>query len=514
MPDISFYLNGEAKTAPQGAVLSDILPDQPAGTSVALLQPSEISKTATSHLRLATSAGDIVVEMKAGCAFPLAFSDTDSLRVHFEDRNAASFGPFASAFAPAQGTVRYRRGDVILGCGGYDAKHAYLIFARREHTDDYGAAEGGAVIGRVIYGLGLMDKWAHGDRITKIEQVFSSVDASSATLTADLGAPVEDGMQIFSKICITAEGYAAEHAAIDTACADSVEHLLFCLQLNSMQIQRTASTYIRDHLQGRLDVPQERQKPRREGSVTLRTAGKSSGAIYIYTKDVPANAHHTRVGAVTKGIELARFAGKGAALAVEVTPPLLDLRGMKLADAVAAAKARGLKVMADNRDVENRVVIDQKPGTTLEVLKEGKVSLYTIDLENVVDITLDYANAPKSVDQFRRVTGLKRYTIGTMPFIYNVDDEMYLFKPEFASNINIIPENVPKARPAPDALALSNSSRPAAGMTGVRVAGGSDEFGPTGEPYSGTNIIGRVLDLDKLPHLKEGKIVYIREVFA
>jgi putative methanogenesis marker protein 3 len=372
MPSISFYLNGEAMSASKGATLADILPDQPKGTSVALLQPSEISKTATSHLRLTTTAGDIVIELKKGAAFPLAYNDTEPLRVHFEDRNSASFGPFAGDFTPAQGTVRYTRGDVILGCGGYDAKHAYLIFARREHTDDYGAAQGGAVIGRVIYGLGLMDKWVHGDRITKIEQVFSSVDASSAKLTADLSTPVEDGMQIFSKICITAEGYTAEHANIDTACADSVEHLLFCLQLNSMQIQRTASTYIRDHLQGRLDVPQERQKPRREGSVTLRTAGKSSGAIYIYTKDVPANAHHTRVGAVTKGIELARFAGKGAALAVEVTPTLLDLRGMKLGEAVAAAKARGLKVMADNRDVENRVVIDQKPGTTLEVLKEAR----------------------------------------------------------------------------------------------------------------------------------------------
>jgi Predicted peptidyl-prolyl cis-trans isomerase (rotamase), cyclophilin family len=156
MPSISFYLNGEAMSASKGATLADILPDQPKGTSVALLQPSEISKTATSHLRLTTTAGDIVIELKKGAAFPLAYNDTEPLRVHFEDRNSASFGPFAGDFTPAQGTVRYTRGDVILGCGGYDAKHAYLIFARREHTDDYGAAQG------VLLSAVSFTAWSHG----------------------------------------------------------------------------------------------------------------------------------------------------------------------------------------------------------------------------------------------------------------------------------------------------------------------------------------------------------------
>ena len=167
--------------------------------------------------------------------------------------------------------------------------------------------------------------------------------------------------------------------------------------------------------------------------------------------------------------------------------------------------------MADNRDVESRVVIDQKPAFTLEVLKEGKVSLYTKSLDEVIDITLDYENAPLSVDLFRRVTNLKRYQVGTMPFVYNVDGEMYLFKPQFAKGINIIPENCPEKTPAKDALALSNDSRPAQGIVGVRTAENA-EFGPTGEPFSGTNIIGRVIDMDKLSKMKEDSVVYIREV--
>ena len=58
---------------------------------------------------------------------------------------------------------------------------------------------------------------------------------------------------------------------------------------------------------------------------------------------------------------------------------------------------------------------------------------------------------------------------------------------------------------------MTNDSRPAKGMVGVRVVQ-NEEFGPTGEPFTGTNVIGTVLDMDKLEKMKEGKIVYIREV--
>ena len=65
--------------------------------------------------------------------------------------------------------------------------------------------------------------------------------------------------------------------------------------------------------------------------------------------------------------------------------------------------------------------------------------------------------------------------------------------------------------PAIDAIALSNDSRPAQGIVGVRLAKNT-EFGPTGEPFSGTNIIGRVIDKDKLAKMKEGTDIYLREV--
>lgn len=511
---IQISLNGETRVVRDGSTLADLLPDHPTDCGIVLLRPGTAAESRdTSHLRFVTTASDIVVKLLPGVVLPVPTGDVTAanLRVHWEDKYAAAFGPFRADFIPDHQSYRYDHGVLCLGCGGYDSETSYLMFSRLQHRADHGAAAGGAILGTVISGLGIMNRWRNGDRITRIEHVFSSIDKTNAIVTTDLSLPVEDGMQIFSEILINAEGYQENHAEIDVSCTDSVEHLLFALRRSEYLIDRTASTYIRDHAEGKLAVPMERQKPRWEGTVTVRTSGKSSGAIYIYTKDVPSNQYHTRTGMVVRGIELARFADAGTKLSVNVVPKQLDLRGLLLGEAVARAKIRGVRVLADNRDMDGRVVVDQQPATTLESLKEGKVALTTVALKDVIDITLDYARAPKTVDLFRRVTGLKIYAIGSMPFFYNIDNEMYLFKPNFASNINIIPENVPKEPVPPYSLAITNDARKVRGMVGVRSIA-NEEYGPTGEPFEGTNVIGTIRDIDKLPAIKDAATVFIREV--
>lgn len=519
MTNISILLNGETADVPKGTILKNLLPDHPANCGVVVLHAAKPGDDAakpsreTSHLRFVTTAGDIVMELLPGVVLPVPTGDVadTNLRVHWEDKYAAAFGPFHADFIPDHTSYRYDRGVVSLGCGGYDAETSYLMFSRVQHMADHGAAAGGAILGTAISGRGIMNRWRNGDRITRIERVFSLIDKTDATVTTDLSFEVEAGMQIFSEVLIRAEGYHDDHTEIDTSCTDSVEHLLFTLRKSEFLIDRTASAYIRDHVEGKLAVPMELQKLRREGTVTIRTSGKGSGAMYIYATDVPSNQYHTRAGTVTRGIELARFAGAGAKLSVKVVPDQLDLRGLPLGVAVSRAKARGLRVLADNRDVNGRVVINQNPATTLEILKEGKVALTTVALDDVIDITLDYDRAPKTVDLFRRVTGLKVYAIGTMPFFYNIDEEMYLFRPDFDSDANIIPENVPICQVLPYALAITNDARKSCGMTGVRTIT-NKEYGPTGEPFEGTNIIGTIVDTHKLPLIKEGATVFIREV--
>ena len=73
------------------------------------------------------------------------------------------------------------------------------------------------------------------------------------------------------------------------------------------------------------------------------------------------------------------------------------------------------------------------------------------------------------------------------------------------------PENIPQGKVPAAALGLTNDARKGTGMVGIRLSENT-EFGPTSEPFDGTNLIGTVIDTEKLKSLKEGQTVYIREV--
>ncbi|MBR1369512.1 methanogenesis marker protein 3 [Methanocalculus chunghsingensis] len=503
-------LDGSQITANEGDCLSDILPGHQPGLSVAVIRPGIVSQEVTRHFRVATSAGEFVVEIPdSNVSLPDPDDEATGSAIHWADRYAAAFGPFPASFTPSRSPSRYARGDLIIGCGGYDPDRSYLILSRQDHLADHGASSDGGIIGRVIAGRAVIDRLTTGDKITKIERMISWADSTHTVTTTDLSLPLEDGMEIISYIRIRADGYT--EGSIDSRIARSAEHLLYCFKNGVYHADRTTSTHCMDFHLGRLEVPQEQTRPRYEGAVTVRTKGRNSGAMYIYREDVATSAHHTLVGQVTHGIELVRLIGDGEACAVVTEPERLDLRGMHIHDALALLKERKISFeIESDMDESDRIIIDQDPATTLEVLAAGHVRLMTMREGDVIDISLDEKKAPKTVDIFRRFTGLKLYSVGMLPFFFTFED-VWLFEPEIPERINIIPENIPVDTIPANSLAMTNASRRGAGLVGVRTSD-NNEFGPTGEPFEGTNIIGSLIDVGKLKEFKEGDIVYIREV--
>jgi putative methanogenesis marker protein 3 len=501
-------LDGTAIQADDGACLRDILFDHNHALSLAIIRPGVVSEEATRHFRITTTKGEFVAEIPDGSvSLPDPHDASFNPALHWSDRYAAAFGPFPSDFNPSRRPSRYARGDILIGCGGYDTQRSYLIVSRKEHQADHGAAEGGGIIGRVVAGRGAVDRLDTGDRITGIERIISWADSTHTITTTDLSLPLEEGMEIISHIRIHADGYSEED--IDTTIADSVDHLLFSLQSGIFHAERTTSTHCMDAHLGRMDIRHEQKAPRREGAVTARTKGKLSGAIYIYRDDVATSPHHTVIGQVTHGIELIRLISEGESCAVLCEPERFDLLGMHLGEALSYAEKRGISLNADSENT-TRVIISQEPGTTLQVLKEKQVTVTTMDQNDIIDITLFDEKAPRTVDIFRRFTGLKRYSIGMLPFFFSFDD-VWLFEPDIPEKINIIPENTPVGSVPKRSLGMTNASRRGAGLVGVRDSENAG-FGPTAEPFEGTNIIGIMHDVEKLGKLKEGEPVYIREV--
>jgi putative methanogenesis marker protein 3 len=460
-----------------------------------------------SSFRVLTTQGEITIEPAGnGLEILTMLASGEPLSIHWHDRYSAAFGPFASGISPARIPHLYERGEVVLGCGGYDPKRSYLIFSKMRHSADFGADNTGGIIGRVVSGMGVLDRWKTGDAITGIEQVISWADTSRSFTTNNNDLILEEGMAIITHIAIKAAGY--EKGRIDPTTAESVEHLLLAYEDGLFQAGRAGSTHIADIRRSGTDVPEENRLPRREGLVTVRTRGRGRGSIYIYTTDIPASTAHTVVGQVTRGIELVRLAKEGDIFCLKIEPPRFDLVGLMLPSAEEAAAARGIRLVIDRREGE-RVVVGQIPETTLECLAAGEVQITTVPLSQVVDISLDDLHAPASCEIFRRLTGLHMHHVGRLPLFFHFED-VYLFKPAVPNDVNLVPENVPSDTVSAGTLAITNDSRRGSGLVGVRTTDNS-EFGPTSEPFEGTNLIGKVLDLHKLGGFKETDIVFIRE---
>jgi putative methanogenesis marker protein 3 len=506
---ITIHLDGESVDIIEGSTLGSILPRHIPGLSVGIVRPSTQEQAKTGNLAISTTAGEVAIEITSQNAAFLESPDiVKTLAVHWSDRYAAAFGPFPSSVRPDRKPHLYERGDVILGCGGYEPARSYLIFSKNRHSADHGADERGGVFGKVISGRAVLDRWTTGDRITRIEPVVSWADTSRSFTTADMSLIIEEGMHIVTHIQVTAQGYAPEQ--ITTEAAGSVEHMLRALQSGKFSVNRATSTHILDsRLAGTAGIEKEFRHPRREGTVTVRTAGQLEGGIYIYRDDVPSSLVHNVTGQVVHGIELVKLAQEQDLLAVSVLPQRIDLLGLSLVKAKEIAEERNISMNIDE-EKGARIIVSQEPGTTLDVLKERRVTVTTAPLEKVIDLELFDEKAPISCDIFRRLTGLREHDAGMIPVFFKYDD-VVLFKSPVSPGIKINPENTPQGEVPAAALAITNDSRKGAGLVGVRLSP-NKEFGPTSEPFEGTNIIGRVIDTEKLKTVKEKENMYIREV--
>ena len=60
---IEVHLDGKQLQIPEGSRLSDLLPDRDPGCSVAVIKPVLEEETESQEVRLATSVGDIIIEV-------------------------------------------------------------------------------------------------------------------------------------------------------------------------------------------------------------------------------------------------------------------------------------------------------------------------------------------------------------------------------------------------------------------------------------------------------------------
>jgi putative methanogenesis marker protein 3 len=503
---ILIEVNGNKLEVSDEAVLKDALEAAKAfylpGTTIGILKAGTKKEEATSEYEIITTKGDLRIELTGEHDLWMRFMhDFVNIRAHWETGNSIAFGPVETDVIPERGEKKFNRYDVFFGTGGYDAKNTYLMFSKDKHFSDYGSP-GDAVVGKIISGKGMITLLKQGDAILKIEPLIKWETLLDKICTTDLTTRLEDGMRIFTYFKVDLFNEAPEGA----------EHFLALVRKKTFNVDIFSNSFISDDgLKGE-GCSYEHWQARSEGTVAARTDGMGNGRVYIYKGDRTSSAVHSVVGHVTEGIELIRIAQAGSRLAVISNPERIMVLGMGFTQAEKILEARGLKLEKEGYTGEDAIIVEHYPDTTIEIISKGMVAGLGVKSDKIIDVKFYDDLAPITLDFFRHSLRLKDRPLGPLPVFFTYENT-YLFRSEKEAEAykEINPENVPKTNVKAGEIAVTNQAARRYGMIGVKLIDDA-KYGPTGEKFECTNIIGKVIHPERLKGVKAGDIVYIREV--
>lgn len=503
------FVDGRELELSVGATLADAL-----GSSGAYIAPGaivgvvkgrgEMSRQTNSYW-LSTSKGKLRIELLESELLSIWHESVDRISgstVRWSSADGVAFGLFPSEISFSRDAQEYNRWEVVLGAAGFDRENTQIIFIRRRHTAAYGTPKEGGVVGHVVGGKNTLDRLAAGDRIESIEPIVEWQEITEKQATQDLSMALEEGMEIFT----TVEAELNEDAPL------GAEFFLALTREGTLTVDAVSSSYTSSDMLLTEPMIFENREPRLEGAVTVRTAGRGLGRIFVYKKDRTSNPAHSVVARIISGMDMIKLASPGERITIKVRPERIMLLGKSLKDALSQMQSLGIQVQAEGYQGEDAVVVKQDPGATMAILKEKTVVLHSMPSSRLIAVKLYSDQAPKTLDYFRHVTGLKERPLGPLP-VFFVYENTLLFKPDVdaTSYKELLPENKPEGPVPAGSIAVSNTVSKKMGMVGVKLAE-DKRYGPSGEKFEATNIIGRVLEPEKLRDVKEGETIYILEV--
>lgn len=495
---------------PEGATLRDAIlaSDAPyrEGSSVGILKRSDVEQEENViEYRMVTTAGELVIEL-----FPTdspsrkrwaeRFKEYMNIPLRWSSRDAVAFGPFVSDMAAKREAGVYREHQLLFAAGGGDSYNTHLIITKDKHSAEYGAPGEGA-FGKVVSGKSVLDKLEKKDSIIEIQPVISWKQTGEHLITTDLTTTLEDGEKVFTYL----------HVVMSPESPLGAEHFFALIRTGNFKVDMVSSSFISDHtLLGELSA-YENYEPRSRGTIFLRTVGYGAGKAFISTDDRTASILHSVVGHVDQGMELVKMAEAGNKLLVNTTPPQIMLHGKSFLEAEKEMAQFGVELVREGDVSDEALIVSQEPDTTIEILRAGTVRVTGVESSKILSIELYDNSAPNTLDFFRHAIGLQFRPVGILPLIMMYENT-YIFKAEKPAEKykEILPENTPKEKVAAGEIGVTNQAAKRMGMVGVKTKD-DDMFGPTGEKFISTNIIGRILDMEKLQHFKEGDKVYVIE---
>jgi putative methanogenesis marker protein 3 len=494
---------------PEGSTVKDAIEKSGAfyhkGSVIALIK--DISKVAeeTDHYLIETTKGNLKLKL-----YPTKFAEYwkrnyrqyEGKPLVWKARDVLAFGHVTSDFTPQRTPQNYKRWDVFFGLSGFESDKTDIMFSTSDHTGIYGEPEGG-VFAKLVGGRNILSKLAVDDCITSITPV---VEGQRQTASEPIAPEtrLSGGEQIVTYLEVD----------LTEGPHDTVEYALAALENHAALVDNTAHAFIQ--LKGIRDliIEQENNQAHRRGTLTVRNRGVNTGELYIYKEHrLPTNSHNV-VGKVTYGIELADVAAENQTITIKTVPERIMVLGLTQKQAEEVLAQRGVTQQREGLTDDDAIVVKQEPINTLKILETRTLTTLGVPPEEVVKIELYYDKAPETIQYFKFMCGLLEKPIGNMRVFYNHQKlGMTLFKPNVRLfNRAIVRENTPCEKIEAFEIGITNMSRKNLGMIGVRSKADASH-GPTGEEFTATNIIGRIVDgFDLVTKSKADQMIYLQVI--
>jgi putative methanogenesis marker protein 3 len=503
-------VNGEEIDLPEGSTIKDAIKAANApymeGCVLSVIKGKEEIERHVNKYKIKTNKGSIIIELLDNGPSNLIkvwkdmYKKFENLQVRWTTSNEVSLGPIKTALTPTRNEHQYEKWDVIISLSGFTAEATHIILSKTKHKAVYGVPEGNkGIFAKVIGGKRTLINLTDDDTVTEIKPVIERSSTVKSATVIDLDTPITEGNELFTYVLVKPEFKSPQ----------SVEHFFALSQGGKVQVDYESNSFVGFYkLQGLTKSP-EFVDQRKRGTVTLRNSGKGAGRVYIYREDRVSTPPHTVIGHVDKGMQLLDIANPGDYVTVKADPERIMTLSMTQKDAEEYLSSRGIEQIREGLEDDDAIIVGQNPVFTTDIITEKKVKTLGVKEDELIYIDLD-DNAPRSSWYFQKITGLLDSPIGSLKVHFAFPGmKVMMFEGKSKEARGLIPENTPPKCVNSGQIGITNMSRRHVGMIGVRFED-NDEFGPTGEPFDGTNIVGRVVKgLKNLEKFKEGATIYV-----
>ncbi len=472
------------------------------GSTIGIIKKETEKSSYLDEFLVTTSKGSFVVKIKdteEGKLFKEISKHFEKKNVRWKTSTLIAIGAVPTNLKPIKEEQIYNPWDVSFILAGYDNNTTYIVLSQKTHKGDYGTNN---PLGKITQGRHVLSMMEEGDEIVSIEPVeVFSVERDFET-TTDLLYKPKNGEKIFTCALIK----------LNEIAPMGMEHIFSLAKDGQITIDEVSESYVASKGLIGFDVESENSNLRKKNSVSIRTEGKDKGTVYIYKKERITTPNHSVVGIIELGSELIDMVKKGDKISVRTSPHTLMLLGLTQKEVGDKLKAEGIEQEREGDTSDEAIVVDQDPPFTADIVKNKNVKIYGIDKKNIVEIELFEDKAPKTVKYFRKITGLINKPIGKLDIQFaHPTVSLVAFEGRSFEASGLVPENTPIDISKRGDVGVTNMSRQHKGLIGVRLKD-DKSYGPTGEEFDGTNIIGKIDLGDINIDLNKEKSIYIKEI--